>query len=319
LPNRTCNYCSEPAIYTKEYDGASFCGKCFRHSLEERVRRAITKHEMLAHDDHIAVAVSGGKDSLTLLTLLVKMEQRFPRSKITAVSVDEGIDGYRDEALQIAAETCRRLGVDQHVVSYKELFGVTTDDIVQQELGKTPCSYCGVLRRKAINRAAAEIGATKIATAHNLDDEVQTILLNMLHGDPMRIIRSGPILQDRRGRFITRIKPLCDIPEKEIVLYAYLAGLKFQTVACPHGNEALRNDIRSFLNYMEQKHAGIKFTLEKTAERLREQLSATIPPSELHDCKNCGDPTTHRLCEACVMLESINPRPSIDPLTAAFI
>ena len=100
------------------------------------------------------------------------------------------------------------------------------------------------------------IGATKIATGHNLDDEAQTILLNMLHGDPMRIVRSGPILRDPRGKFVPRIKPLCDIPEKEIVLYAYLTGTEFQSVACPHGHEALRNDIRSFLNQMEQKHPG---------------------------------------------------------------
>ncbi|HKM74978.1 MAG TPA: TIGR00269 family protein [Candidatus Bathyarchaeia archaeon] len=319
MPERTCSFCSESAIYTKEYEGASFCGRCFRHSLEERVRRTVTKHDMLAHNDHIAVAVSGGKDSLTLLTLLVRMEQRFPYSKITAVSVDEGIEGYRDEALQIASETCRKLNVNQHVVSYKDLFGITTDTIVKEQLGKTPCSYCGVLRRKAINKAASTIGATKIATAHNLDDEVQTVLLNMLHGDPMRIIRSGPVLQDSRGRFITRIKPFCNIPEKEIVLYAYLTGLEFQTVACPHGNEALRNDIRNFLNQMEQKHVGTKFTLQKTAQKLREQLSTTIHPLELQDCEKCGDPTPHRLCEACIMLESIRPQPLVDSLTAAFI
>jgi len=319
LSSRTCGVCSEPAIYTKEYEGASFCARCFRHSLEERVRRTITKHEMLAHDDHIAVAVSGGKDSLTLLTLLVKMEQRFPYSKITAVSVDEGIQGYRDEALRIAAETCRKLHVNQYVVSYKELFQATTDMIVKRHSGKTPCSYCGVLRRKAINRAATTIGATKIATAHNLDDEVQTVLLNMLHGDPMRIIRSGPVLQDGRSRFITRIKPLYEIPEKEIVLYAYLGGLEFQTVPCPHGNEALRNDIRTFLNQMEQKHAGTKFTLQKTAQKLREQLSTTIQPLQLRDCEECGDPTPHRLCEACIMLEAISQQPLADTVTAAFI
>jgi len=274
---------------------------------------------MLAHDDHIAVAVSGGKDSLTLLAVLVKMEKRFPFTKITAISVDEGIEAYRDEALQIAAEACRKLNVKQYVVSYKELFGVTTDMIVKKNLGKTPCSYCGVLRRKAINRAADEIGATKIATAHNLDDEVQTVLLNILHGDPLRLVRSGPVLQDGRGRFITRIKPFWDIPEKEIVLYAYLAGLEFQTITCPHGKEALRNDIRTFLNQMEQKHTGTKFTLQKTAQKLREHLSTTINPLELQDCEKCGDPTPHKLCEACIMLESIATQPLANSLTAGFI
>jgi uncharacterized protein (TIGR00269 family) len=260
---------------------------------------------MLEFDDHIAVAVSGGKDSLTLLHLLAKLEERFPRTKLTAVSVDEGIDGYRNEALELARSACNKLEVKQLTVSYRELFGTTTDEIARLKLGQTSCAYCGVLRRKAINKAAAMVGATKIATAHNLDDEVQTLLLNILHGDPLRIARSGPVLKDPRGRFLPRIKPLCDIPEKEIVLYAYFTGIEFQSVACPHGHEALRNDIRSFLNQMEIKHPGTKFTLLRSMERIRTHMGSDIPPPELHECAKCGDPTPHELCEACMMLEAI--------------
>ena len=305
MPNAVCTYCDEDAIYTREFEGVSFCSKCFRLTIEERVRRTVTTYQMLEYDDHIAVAVSGGKDSLTLLNLLVKLEKRFPKSKITAISVDEGIAAYRDEALELARKACDRLDVEHTIVSYRELFGITTDEIARMRLGQTPCAYCGVFRRKAINKAAAMVGATKIATAHNLDDEVQTVLLNMLHGDPLRIVRSGPVLRDPRGNFLTRIKPLCEIPEKEIVLYAYLTGLEFQSIACPHSADALRNDIRSFLNLMEQKHAGSKFTLNRTAERVRELLAAAAPTSQLNECENCGDPTPHRLCEACLMLHAI--------------
>jgi uncharacterized protein (TIGR00269 family) len=303
----TCTSCSENAIYTREYEGVSFCPKCFQHAVEERVRKTITHHQMLDYDDHVAVAVSGGKDSLTLLNVLVKLEGRFPKSRLTAVCVDEGIEGYRDEAIELARNACNQLGVEQVVVSYRELFGVTTDQIAALKLGKTPCAYCGVFRRKAINKAAADIGATKIATAHNLDDEVQTVLLNMLHGDPMRIVRSGPVLKDPRGKFLPRIKPLSDIPEKEVVLYAYLRGIEFQSIECPHGHEALRNDIRAFMNQLEQKHPGSKFTLQRTAERLRDTLTETTPLSELRECEKCGDPTPHQLCEACVMLQTVMP------------
>lgn len=303
--NGKCTYCSADAIYTRKYEGVSFCSKCFRHAIEEKVRRTITRHDMLQYDDHIAVAVSGGKDSLTLLNLLVKVETRFPRSKITAISVDEGIKGYRDEALEIARKACEKLGVEQVLVSYSDLFGTTIDEIAGMRLGQTPCSYCGVFRRKAINKAAVMVRATKIATAHNLDDEVQTVLLNMLHGDPWRIVRSSPVLRDPRGKFLTRIKPLSEIPEREVVMYAYLSGLDFQSVACPHGNQALRNDVRNFLNQMEQKHPGTKFTLQRTTESLREFLGRTTPVSQLNECAKCGDPTPHQLCEACLMLDAI--------------
>ena len=304
MSKRTCSYCTDDAVYTREYEGASFCGKCFRRSIEERVRRTVTRYEMLTHNDHIALAVSGGKDSLTLLNILVKLERKFPQSKLTAICVDEGIEGYRDEALLLAAKECTRLGIEQVTVSYKDLFGTTTDEIVKSNSEKTPCAYCGVLRRKAINKAASMVGATKIATAHNLDDEVQTVLLNILHGDPARLVRSAPVLRDMRGRFLTRIKPLYDTPEKEIALYAYLSGLEFQSLACPHSGEALRNDIRAFLNQMDQKHAGTKFTLQGSAERLRELLTENGHDVELNDCEKCGDPTPHRFCEACIMLET---------------
>jgi len=304
MPAATCSHCSGTAVYVREHEGASFCSDCFLVAVEERFRRTVVKHRMLEYDDHVAVAVSGGKDSFTLLHLLVKLEERFPRSKLTAVCVDEGIEGYRNEALNLARDACTKLGVGQLVVSYRELFGTTTDEIARLKTDQTPCAFCGVFRRKAINKAADMIGATKIATAHNLDDEVQTVLLNMLHGDPLRIIRSGPVLKDPRGKFLPRIKPLCDIPEKEIVFYTYLTGLQFQSVACPHGHEALRNDIRAFLNQMNLKHPGIKFTLLRSAEKLRAQ-SEDPQLSELHECVKCGDPTPHDVCEACVMLEAI--------------
>lgn len=306
MQTAACTYCSGDTVYTREYEGTSFCSKCFRDALEEKVRKTITRHQMLDYDDHVAVAVSGGKDSLTLLTILMKLEGRFPRSRLTAICVDEGIEGYRDEALELARKACQSLGVEQVVVSYRELFGVTTDEITGLKLSQTPCAYCGVFRRKAINKAATMVGATKIATAHNLDDEAQTVLLNMLHGDPLRIVRSGPVLRDPRGKFLPRIKPLSDIPEKEVVLYAYLNGIEFQSVECPHGHEALRNDIRAFLNQMEQKHPGSKFTLQSTAETLRELLTEAAPLSELHHCEKCGDPTPNQLCEACAMLETIS-------------
>jgi len=305
LPNSTCTFCSTDAIYTRENEGVSFCSKCLRQAVEEKVRKTITSNDMLEHDDRVAVGVSGGKDSLSLLRILVKLETRYPNSTITAISVDEGIKGYRDEALRIARKACEQLGVRHVVVSYRDLFGTTMDELSGMHLRQTPCSYCGVFRRKAINRAAAMIGATKIATAHNLDDEIQTVLLNMLHGDPYRAIRSGPVLRDPRGKFLPRIKPLCEIPEKQVVMYAYLNGFDFQTVACPHGHEALRNDIRNFLNQMEQKHPGTKFTFQSSAKRLRELTARTMQVSQLNECAKCGDPTPNQLCEACLMLEAI--------------
>lgn len=273
--------------------------------VEERVRRTISKYDMLRFDDHLAVAVSGGKDSLTMLRILRKIERKFPKARLTAVTVDEGIRGYRAEAVKLAKKYCDELGVEHVVVSFQKLFGITLDELIRSKKELSPCSYCGVLRRRAIHVGAKKARANKIATAHNLDDEVQTVLLNIFHGDAKRIARVEPVLVDPANRFLERIKPMCEMPEKEIALYAYLTGIRFQSCPCPYLETALRNDIREMLNKIEQKHPGTKFTVFRSMERIRHYLKASVPSIELKSCSKCGEPTTQDICEVCRTLDAV--------------
>ncbi len=304
----TCTLCKgKEAFFMRPYSGEKLCRRCFLRSIEDRVRTAISKYEMLSLDDKIMVAVSGGKDSVTLLHILTKIERTFPKAEVCAVTVDEGIRGYRDGALKVAAENCRKLGVEHVVVSFKEMYGYKLDEIVAMTQGKelTPCSYCGVLRRRALNVAAREADADKLATAHNLDDEVQTIMLNIIHGDAPRIARVKPVLDEKHPRLIQRIKPLCEVPEKEIALYAYLKKIEFQSVPCPYARTALRNDIRTMLNRMDERHPGIKFTIFKSIEKIRPALEAAAKEAEIQDCKMCGEPTVGEICKPCQMLQRL--------------
>ena len=177
------------------------------------------------------MAVSGGKDSLALLHILSKLKKYRPKTILTAVTVDEGIVGYRDEALEIAAQTCKRLEIPHHVVSFKELYGFSLDEIVARarsrgETELTACAYCGVLRRKAINAGARKVGANKVATAHTLDDEVQTDLMNIFHGDIMRLAKEKPVTVEVHPLLVQKIKPFCEIPENESALYAYVKKIR---------------------------------------------------------------------------------------------
>ena len=176
------------AFFHRQYSGETLCKKCFTQSIEAKVRATITRYHMLNFDDHLAVAVSGGKDSLSLLHILAKLKRFRPKTTLTAVTVDEGIAGYRNEALEIAAANCKKLEIPHHIVSFKELYGFTLDEIILKARSKgetelTACAYCGVLRRKAINIGARQVKANKVATAHTLDDEAQTILMNIFRGD----------------------------------------------------------------------------------------------------------------------------------------
>jgi uncharacterized protein (TIGR00269 family) len=300
-----CTLCRRnDAVFGRSYSGENLCGKCFCRTIENRVRKTISKYEMLGQKDRFMVAVSGGKDSVTLLHILSKIEKTFPDVIFCAGTVDEGIRDYRDEALRIAEKNCRKLGVEHVVTSFKELFGYELDEIVallrkRAKNGLTPCSYCGVLRRKALNTLARDAGVEKLVTAHSLDDETQTMLLNM------RIARSKPVLNVIHPKFVQRVKPLCMVPEKEVVFYAYLKGIEFQCIDCPYAQNALRNDIRDMLNRIDHKHAGSLFTVFRSMEKLRPALEEYVEDVKLNDCKLCGEPTVGDLCRACEMLEDL--------------
>jgi uncharacterized protein (TIGR00269 family) len=307
-----CTVCKRrDAFFFRPYSGEKLCRKCFTKSIEEKVRATIAKYKMLEFDDRIAVAVSGGKDSLSLLHILAKLEQGYPKTSLIAVTVDEGINGYRDEALKIAVENCQKLGVEHHVVSFKELYGYRLDEIVKSLKQKgngelTPCAYCGVLRRKALNTAARSLKADKLATAHTLDDETQTILLNIFHGDVLRIAREKPVTDEAHPKLVQKVKPFCEIPEKETALYAYIRKIKFQSTPCPYASEALRNDVRIMLNRMEEKHAGVKFTVFKSIERIRPALENVARKEGLRECSECGEPTIEKICRTCQILRRLS-------------
>jgi len=266
---------------------------------------------MFEPKDKIMVAVSGGKDSVTLLHIMIKIEQAFPNATLSAVTVDEGIRGYRNEALKVAEEICQKLGVSHVITSFKEMYGCTLDEIVNliqngEEKRLTPCSYCGVLRRRALNTSAREAGIDKLATAHSLDDETQTMLLNIIHGDALRIARAKPVLTVAHPKLVQRVKPLCEVPEKETAFYAYQRKIEFQSTPCPYAQTALRNDIRTMLNRMDEKHAGTKFTIFRSMEKIRPALEAMAGEAKLQNCRICGEPTVGKLCKPCQMLQELH-------------
>jgi uncharacterized protein (TIGR00269 family) len=301
-----CGFCGNKNVFYKRLcEGIYFCQRCFKKSIEEKVRRAISKHSMLSYDDHVAVAVSGGKDSLSLLYILNKLSKKFPQSKISAITIDEGIEGYRDEAIELAKDFCDKLEIKQIVLSFKELFGITLDELIKEKKStQSECSYCGILRRRAIDQAGKVVGADKVATAHNLDDEIQTFMLNIFHGGVERITRSAYSAYFVKNGFVKKIKPMCEIYEKEIALYTFLTNTKFQSIPCPYAYSSLRNDMRSIINNMEENHPGIKYTLFGSKEKLAHTLDINLENFELKTCGICGFPTSSKICEVCKILKN---------------
>jgi uncharacterized protein (TIGR00269 family) len=294
-----CDRCENQIAYTRKYSGEKLCSLCFSNSILRKTAKTISKYNMIHNDELVAVAVSGGKDSLTLLKIMNEMASNH-NFRIKAITIDEGIPGYRNEALEIVENFCQNLNIELTTYSYKELFELTLDEALDlRENEKTSsCSICGTLRRRAMEYAAKDIGADVIATGHNLDDTLQTFVINMVSGDTNKVGWMDP---DTSGNSLRKIKPFCEIYESEIVFYAFTNNIPFQSEPCPHMNEGIRTEIREFLNSLENQHSGIKNNFYQSIIKVSQIVKDSNQKQKMI-CEKCGSECTGTICSVCNMV-----------------
>jgi uncharacterized protein (TIGR00269 family) len=295
-----CKKCNHESIIFQKYSGMHLCKKHFVEDVERKIKLTIRKEYSIRKNDIIAVALSGGKDSSVALYVIHKILGDRLDIQIVAISVDEGICGYRHNSLEVAKNLTEKLEIRHIIRSFKEIHGITMDELASTDRAKGTCSYCGVLRKNILNRIALEIGATKLVTGHNLDDEAQTILLNHLRGDMKRMIRLAPPAAIEG--LVLRAKPLKNIPEKEVALYALVNSLSVDLSECKYAGEALREEVREMLNNFETRHPGTKYSLLRGFDKLVGSLAKEFPPAIIEKCRICGETCTKDVCQACKLL-----------------
>ncbi len=297
-----CDKCENTAVYSRRYSGENLCSQCFSNSILHKAAKTISKYKMIKNNELVCVAVSGGKDSLVLLDILNKMSKTH-NFRIFAVTIDEGIPGYRDEALKIVENFCTQLNIQYKTFSYKKIFDLTLTESLElrNDQKLSSCSICGTFRRRALDHAAKTINADTIATGHNLDDNLQTFLINILSGDAKKIGWMDP---DTSSNKVRKIKPLSEIYESEIVFYAFTNNLPFQTEPCPHMNEGIRTEIREFLNSLELNHDGIKNNMYRTILKIS-QFMKESNHKEKRACLVCGNQCTGKICSVCNLLTNL--------------
>jgi uncharacterized protein (TIGR00269 family) len=292
-----CQRCNKNAVIYQKYSNAHFCKLHFIEDVERKIKRDIRKFKMVQKGDRIAIALSGGKDSIVLLYVLHKIFLDRKDLELCAITIDEGIKGYREHTLENAVKLTDDLGIPHTIRSFREGFGVTLDELtMRKELAA--CTLCGVLRKNLLNKTARKLGANKLAIGHNLDDESQTILMNYLRGDMDRLKRMLPNV--KQPGLVMRIKPLRSIPEKEVALYGFLNDMPVSMDECPYAGEALRNEIREMLNNYEIKHPGTKYSLLGGYETISESLRS--PDNQIAMCRICGEPGGDAVCKTCRLL-----------------
>ncbi|MEM0115497.1 MAG: TIGR00269 family protein [Fervidicoccaceae archaeon] len=307
-----CDRCNErEAAYYQHFTGLKLCGRCLIEDVKSRVKREIDRFSLIKSSDTVLLALSGGKDSFVLLDALSSIVDS---SRLIGFSIVEGIPNYnREEYIARLKKYASDRGVDLVVSSLKEMFGYSLHDIVSRaravSLEISPCTFCGAMRRRGINLAARMLGASKTATAHNLDDEVQTLFMNILRGDPERLIRQHPLAPRLSSLLVQRIKPLRKIYEREATAYAFELGFKFQETECPYitFQPTLRARIRHWLYMLERERPGAMLSILEKFDSLLIRKIAESKYSDLPTCRICGEPTSigRTICKLCELMQAM--------------
>ena len=288
---------------------------------------------MFSPYNKLAVGISGGKDSLVVLYNVIQIQKyRQSTASIQAILVDEGIRGYREESRAIAAKFCAEFGIILHIVEFSDKFGLSLDEAVNfiPDEEFNACTICGTVRRRLLNDKARDLGVDYLVIGHNLDDQAETFLQNILRNDLIRTLQHPPWgnIHDESSHFIPRVKPLMEIPEAEITLYCYFKGFSIQSNPCPYVEPyfILRERVQHFLNLLEEHSSEIKYNLIRMHENLLTFFNSSSSDKELdsnskwckinvenfqNQCNLCHEPTGKQrtICYYCELKNKLNILP----------
>ncbi|MEM3422635.1 MAG: TIGR00269 family protein [Candidatus Bilamarchaeaceae archaeon] len=302
LSGKKCSHCKDKAVIYLPYAERYMCDNHLCRYVEKTFFKTLSEFKWIGKNDKVAVGLSGGKDSVVLLNLLALLKKKLPYT-IIAITIDLGIDcDYNRKTIEIAKEECKRLNIPHYLFNLKEDFGYSLEDIVKKTKTQNPCSFCGVAKRYFLNKHARELGAKKIAIAHTLNDTAETIMMNILRNEPLRLFRYNEHLVDDE-KFVPRIKPLIRLSEDEII--AYGKAKKFPILdkkCCPYSVFAFRKFVRLQLDELENRYPGTRFRILNSFLALQKIFRQQKNSFSVLHCKKCGEPSSKEVCKLCEMV-----------------
>ena len=301
-----CTKCKTKAVMKIPRHHAAFCKGCFMTFIHDQVARAIKSEGMFRKDDRILVAVSGGKDSLALWDILLKLGY-----KADGFYVHLGIGGYSDRSYQMVRNfadtvaTAFGAALRTHTVEHEEGAGIKE---LAHLVHRPTCSTCGTIKRYQFNRAAVEQDYDVMATGHNLDDEAARLLGNVLHWQEEYLEKQGPTLPASVDGFAKKVKPLYRLSERELAAYCVLNKIEYIVDECPMAQGARTLLYKEVLNRLETESPGTKqYFYWGFLETQRTKRASAVAMTEkdqamLHPCGTCGQPTTAEICSYCKLM-----------------
>ena len=302
---KTCEYCKKnPAKLRRAKNKKMSCLDCFYFHFEEEIHQTIVSEKLLVPGDKIILGISGGKDSTVLLHTMSLLKERYKYPiELHLLAIDEGIKGYRDDSLETVKSNEETYQVPLKILSYQELFGLTMDEVVSLTGVRCSCTYCGVFRRRALDKGVDILKGSRLFTGHNADDVAETVLMNALRGDSFRLVHctassNGDINEPKR------CKPMIYCYEKEIVLYAHYKKLKYFSTECTYSKDAYRGNLKELMKKLINLRPQVIIDIIKSAGQLKLKPGTKVPNKTL--CKTCGNISSHDTCKACLFVKQLS-------------
>jgi tRNA-5-methyluridine54 2-sulfurtransferase len=261
--------------------------------IKSETKKAL-KQIGLKKPNKILIAISGGKDSIAVAYLLKKFGYN-----VGAIFIDLCIEDYSKKCLGIIKEFCEQNKIKIHVYNLEKMQGKKMKYFWNKNKKLNHCTVCGVFKKWILNREARRLKFDYIATGHNIDDETETILLNICKGNPELSLNSGVIIKNISDKkFVPRIKPLFYFENKEIKEFVKKEKLKFVEGICPYRENPYRIEIRNFVDGLTKKQKkNIIKNFEEFSKKIKKRNRKMIY------CKICGEPTKREICKKCELMD----------------
>jgi uncharacterized protein (TIGR00269 family) len=291
-----CRRCETKAVIHMRQHKLALCQAHFLEWIPEQTQRFIEKYKMFQPDNRILVAVSGGKDSLSLWDILWRLGYQADGLYI-GLGIDGGF-GYSDRSQKLTEEFAHERGLKLVTVDVPEEYGAPIPLMAKRtHRGKgRPCSICGLAKRHIMNRIAHEGGYAVLATGHNLDDEAAVLFSNTINWLPGYLVRQSPVLEANQAGLVRKVKPLCRLYEREMAAYALLRGIEYIYDECPYAKGSKTIYYKELLNQLEAQRPGAKLSFYLNFLQAKENglFSPQADPGQalLHSCPRCGQPTS---------------------------
>jgi tRNA-5-methyluridine54 2-sulfurtransferase len=295
-----CRVCGETASISLKAYNTALCTEDFIAFLEKRVFDTIQKYHLIEKGDIPIVAVSGGKDSLSLWYMMNKSGYG-----ADGIYIDLGIDNYSDASfnkVKLMADTVGRKVYAFHV---RDVLKKGIDEFAKS-IRRPPCSACGMIKRYVMNRVCMDRGYNVLVTGHNLDDEASALLGNLLYWKEEYLWKKNIELKGREGHLSKKVKPLFLCSEREMAAYAVLCKIDYIYEECPFSVDAKSLVYKSILNKLEESSPGTKIQFVKGYLKMVKEGER-----EISYCVNCGYPSYGEKCNMCRILERFGINNSI--------